>query len=282
MDTLSEVAVADADVATAAIYRSIMQHSGTGTPALIFRHFAVFPGFLDWTWRAVGEELESGQVILQALDAVARTRRVALPAIGARDLAAAGVDGAARPLLAGILASYNRMNPMNYSLIAAIRELIARPEARADDAAPLPPATARPLAPCPTLPPPVNVADMAEDLQQTMIALGKAIPSPGAQLVPTLYRHLAIWPELMRLLAPGLLAAIDSGVVAARMTELKAGMAPLVTSVTARARRKGLPPVPLDEPQAMLRTLDSFLVAIPQMTVIGAAIEAAMPPPVAR
>lgn len=282
MQALPEVAVADADAGTHAIYQSIMTRSGTGTPALIFRHFAVFPGFLDWVWQAVGDELATGQVMQNALDAVARTPLVVLPPVSDDDLAGAGIDAAGRTLLASILASYNRMNPMNLGLIAAISDLIARPGVAAGSLAPLGPAVARTPPPCPALPPPVNVRDMPADLRTSVIALSAAIPASGALLVPTLYRHLAVWPDLVRLIAPGILSAIERGDVATRMTDLRAEMSPLTASLTARAREKGLPPPPLEDAAAMVRTLASFLVAIPQMIVVGAALEAAMPPSVSR
>lgn len=273
MNTLPEVAVADADPATRIVYEDIMRHSGTGTPALIFRHFAVFPGLLPWTWQAVGGEVRGGEVLRHALEVVARTPRVVLAPVSADDLAGARVD---RTLLRAIFENYNRMNPMNYSLIAAIRDLLARPDAPAQRVAPLAAPAAKAPAPCPPLPPPVNVRDLPEDLQQTLVALSAAIPSPGVQVVPTLYRHLALWPELLRRLAPGILAAIERGEVAARVRDLQQAMQPLVATVIARARQQGLPRAPLGDPGAMVRTLDSFLVAIPQMIVVGAASEAAL------
>lgn len=278
MDTIAEVAVAEADAATRAIYQRIMQHSGTGTPALIFRHFAVHPGFLDWTWRAVGGEIESGRALRHAMDAVARAPRAELPAIGATELAGAGIDAGARRTLDAILTNYNRMNPMNFGLIAAIRQLISEqdPGAKGDPLA-FAEGGAVP-APCPALPPPADVRDLPDDLRETLTALSAAIPDSGVQVVPTLYRHLAIWPDLLRLVAPGILAAMARGEIAARMAGLRAEMAPLVASVTARVRAKSLPPPPLEAPERMVRTLDSFLFAIPQMIVVGEALEASMPP----
>lgn len=277
MEALPEVAVADADEATMSIYQRIMRRSGTGTPALIFRHFAVFPGFLDWVWQAVGDEVESGQVLLQSLDAVARARALDLPPVSDADLARAGVDADGRLLLGAIFANYNRMNPMNYGLIAAIRELIARPGSRPAESTTVKESFARMPTPCPTLPPPVVVREMPADLQQTMSTLSAGIPAPGARVVPTLYRHLAIWPDFVRLIAPGLLAALEKGDVTARMHDLGTEMRPLTNDIWMRASERNLPRPPLDAPEAMVRTLDSFLIAIPQMIVVGAALEAAMP-----
>ncbi len=86
----------------------------------------------------------------------------------------------------------------------------------------------------------------------------------------------------MRRLAPGILTATQSGEIAERVTALSSEMATLTAFFTDRARRRGLPAPPLSDPKAMARTLESFLIAIPLMIVIGNAIEAAMPPTVPR
>ena len=59
-EALREIAVKDADAETRHIYERIMTLTGVGSPALIYRYFAIFPGFLPWVWEFVGPELESG------------------------------------------------------------------------------------------------------------------------------------------------------------------------------------------------------------------------------
>ena len=45
-EALREIAVKDADAETRHIYERIMTLTGVGSPALIYRYFAIFPGFL--------------------------------------------------------------------------------------------------------------------------------------------------------------------------------------------------------------------------------------------
>ena len=124
-ETLPEVAVTDASPETAAIYERIMETTGVGSPALIYRHFAIYPGLLEWVWDTVGPELESGRAIAHALDAVRRTGVVALPGVDVKEMRNAGVDEDDHRVVDAMLATYNRMNPVNLSLITAIRDPVS-------------------------------------------------------------------------------------------------------------------------------------------------------------
>ncbi|MGJ3259152.1 MAG: hypothetical protein ACFE0S_06060 [Rhodospirillales bacterium] len=273
-ETLPEVAVNDASPEIAAIYERIMETTGVGSPALIYRHFAVYPGLLEWVWETVGPELESGRAIAHALDAVRRTDVVPLPPVAADEIRAAGVDAAAHRMVDAMLATYNRMNPVNLSLITAVRDLID-PAADPVAASSLPEVPDAPAATPRKLPAPVNLDDMPNHVRKTVLALSAAIPSPGTQVIPTLYRHLAIWPDFLTHLAPALLDAMQRGEVEARMDELNTNMKPLIADVIARARSAAAPP--LDDPAAMVRTLDAFLYTIPQLVVVGTALRTAIP-----
>ncbi len=276
-EVLPEVAVADADPETKRIYERIMTLTSVGSPALIYRHFATYPGLLPWVWEIIGAELESGRAVAHALHAVARTPVISLPAVTEETFGATGVDTRSRQIIDGMLASYNRMNPVNLSLITSIRTLIDPAALVAPAATPLadiaPPPPVSPFA----LPAPVNLSEMDDALRAVVLQLSAAIPSPGTQVIPTLYRHLAIWPQFLMHLAPALLAAMQRGEVEARMNDLISAMAPLTQSVTARARARNLGTPPLGDLHAMLKTLDAFLYTIPQLVVVGTALRASIP-----
>lgn len=276
-DTLPEVSVADAPPNIRAIYERMMVCAGTGTPALIFRHFAVTPGLLEWVWQAIGPDMESGHAAAHTFAAVASVPRIALPAIGISDMVRCGLDNDAQALVRVIVASYNRMNPINLSLIAAIRALIAGTDAPTEASPSLPALPSDQPPPPRKIPAPVNLSDMAPDLQAAVLKLSSAIPSPGVQVIPTLYRHLAIWPAFMLHLTPGIYDAIVRGEVKVRMDDLLRAMQPLIANVTSNARARTLPPAPIKDRAALSRTLDSFLYTIPQLIVIGGALEAALP-----
>lgn len=280
MQTVAELPVARAEGRVAGIYRAIMTASGTGTPALIIRHFATFPGFLEWVWEAIGAEIGTGEVLARALAAAGKTPAPPLDPLSAADLAAAGVED--RALLAAVLANYNRMNPMNFALIATIDRLLAGDEGASAPSRRTqgPPASAgmtgTPPDPVAPLPAPVDMATLPPDLARMLVALSDNLPQSGPRLVPTLYRHLALWPDLMRRLGPGILARLGDGSVARATARFEAEMTPVIDVVTARS--PALPPAPLADPREMRRTIATFLAAIPQMTVIGRSLDEALSP----
>ncbi|MBO6949304.1 MAG: hypothetical protein JJ855_15075 [Rhodospirillales bacterium] len=274
-ETLPEVAVRDAPPEIAAIYDRIMETTGVGSPALIYRHFAVYPGLLEWVWETVGPELESGRALAHALDAVRATNVVPLPPVSQAEMRSTGVDEDGQDMIGAMLTTYNRMNPVNLSLITAIRDLIDPAAETAETPSPLPEIPIAPTLTPVKLPAPIDLNAMPVHVRETVLALSAAIPSPGTQVIPTLYRHLAIWPDFLMHLAPGLLAAMRKGEVEARMNDLNANMRPLIDDVASRA--KGAAPAPLEDPAAMVRTLNSFLYTIPQLVVVGTALRAALP-----
>jgi len=276
-DVLPEVPVKEADPATRDIYERIMAATGVGSPALIYRHFAVYPGMLGWVWDIVGSPLESGYAAGHALNAVAATPVVPLPAVGTDEMRTDGVDLDAHRTIDAMLATYNRMNPVNLSLITAIRDLIADGSSPDTAPAPLPSVAVPPPATALKLPAPLDLDAMRDDAHRTVLELSAAIPSPGAQVIPTLYRHLAIWPDFLARIAPGLTDAMQRGEVEARMRDLNTAMQPLIDSVTHEARVGHPPPPPIDDAAAMIETLNAFLYTIPQLVIVGTALRAAIP-----
>tara|TARA_R110000868_G_scaffold31325_3_gene114944 strand:- start:50531 stop:51373 length:843 start_codon:yes stop_codon:yes gene_type:complete len=275
-ETLPEVSVTDADPATRAIYNQIMTATGVGSPALIYRHFAVFPGFLDWVWDVVGADLKSGQLAAHALGITHDIAVAKLPPMQRDEIIAYGVSAEDCTVIKAMLATYNRMNPINLGLMTTVREILAGTATAAESTAALP--RRDPVA-APTaskLPAPLNLDEMQPDVRAAVLMLSAGIPNTGGQVIPTLYRHLAIWPQLLLAIAPGLGDAMQRGEINSRMDDLMAAMAPVTADVQSRALSRGLAPAPLEDPAAMVRTLDSFLYTIPQLVVVGTALNAAM------
>lgn len=272
-DTLPEISAADAPPEIKVIYDQIMTLTGVGSPALIYRHFAVFPGFLEWVWDIIGPELENGHLVREAPAAVRRMEQISLPSMSKQDLADCGLSAPDIELLAAMFATYNRMNPVNLGLITAIRMMIAGQVDQSKSAVPLPLASPAKPATKIKLPAPVNLKDMDADLQATLLDISSAIPNTNGTVIPTLYRHLAIWPDLMRRIAPGLGSAIVSGEVDTKMDQVKDVIEPLTQEIIGRALGRGLGLAPVPDAAKMVETLDSFLVTIPQLIVLTLGLE---------
>ncbi len=272
-DTLPEVPAAEASPEIKAIYDQIMTLTGVGSPALIYRHYAAFPGFLEWIWGVIGPELENGYLVREAPAAVERMAPIEMPKITQQDLSDCGLTASDTHVFGAMLANYNRMNPVNLALNDAIRLMLGGKSDGSVEAKSLPPAASVPPATTMNLPAPIKLDDMDQDLQTTILDISSAIPNVNGVVIPTLYRHMAIWPDLMRHTAPGIAAVIASGAVNLQMERTKDAIAPLTQEVVGRARTRDLSPAPIADPAEMIRTLDSFLITIPQLIVLGNALE---------
>lgn len=279
MKPLEEISVATADPATLAIYHRMMSATGSGSPALIFRHMAVTPGLLNWVWKTLGDDVEAGWVQDAVWDVVASTPPVPIDPITQSVLAETGIDRGARNLINNMLTSYNRMNPVNLILIGAVRALISGAD-QLEPTAPEPTGrTARqpapPPAPLPELPPPPKVASLDAALQSAIRMLCKNLPNIGAEVTPTLYRHFAIWPEFMMAVASRLSAQL--GELDRETHAMNAACEPLIHELAHRARARLKGPPPITRSSDLARNLDAFGYLIPHLVVVGRAVEAALP-----
>jgi len=272
MSNLPEVHLAEADPATLAIYRKLMTAAGSGSPALIFRHMATYPGLLDWFWRAVGPEVEAGWPCRAVWEIVAREPIVPLPPITPELLARSGVDAAARATVGHMLVSYNRMNPMNLVATGAARALLTedRPDAGKFDQAP-----AAPPAPPPDLPRPLAIGSLDPGLRASVRALCRTIPDIGVDVTPTMYLHFAHWPKFMAAVAERLDPAMDR--IDEATHALHAACRPLIGALLEKARGRKPGPPPMTDPAPLVRVLDGFAYVIPHMVVVGTALAAALP-----
>jgi hypothetical protein len=278
MTTFPEVPFAEADPATLTIYRKLMTAAGSGSPALIFRHMATYPGLLDWVWAAVGDDLDAGWPREAVMRIVENQPRVLLPTFGAGELAADGVDATAREVIGHMLTSYNRMNPVNLIAVGAARALIAGDDL-APPAFPFSEHAAEPPAPPPDLPAPLKMEAIDDALNARIANICRTIPKAeiagaAVDVTPTMYRHFAIWPGFMNSVADRLDLAMEQ--LDTETLGFAAACRPLVSQLLQKAKARNVGPAPLDDPAQLLQVLDTFGYVIPHMVVVGEALEEAL------
>jgi hypothetical protein len=231
----------------AAVYAGLRDALGIPVVNLIWRHFATLPGALDWAWAtlrpAMGSaELQAGMARLEALvTAVPEALPVATP----EQLA--------------VIETYNRGNTENLLLLNALRLALAEP-AGGGVASPGPA-----LPPLPAVPPMPALGSLDAAALSDVRALAALHGEAGAATVPSLYRHLAIWP--------GMLAPLRAGVAA---LPLAATRDALMAEAMATARRllpALRPPGTAPHAAALKAALDAFAgQLIAEMTVVGIAL----------
>lgn len=255
---LAEVTEDAASGEIARIYGEIRRLSAVPFVALIYRHLATIPGALEAVWRAVGPLLESGQ--LQE-----RAWRLGRDAWTGPDVDATGVlrglqgDAAAR--ITEVIAAYNRANPVNLAIVTLIRQAPRGPGAPSvagdREGRALPPAI-RALPPIPAM------AALPADVRALVDAFGK----PGAPvvpvLVPTLYRHLAHWPEVLAVAQREVLPRLVSNAFQPAIDRFRSAILAEMATLDRRSAAA-------DEPllRELAPVMDRFTAVIPEMVVIG-------------
>jgi len=254
--SLPEIREPNASPAVAAIYRGLREGVGVGQVNLIWRHAAALPGVLDWLWAQAGPALTSGA------------------AAGARDRIAAAVAVpdiaplAAPPEVAALVETYNRGNLTNLALLTAIR---LRAQGVAGAAAV---ASATVGAALPEPPPLPRLAALPEDQVSIVRSLAARHGLSDPSVIPSLYLHLAHWPEILAAM-PAVLAPLFAGGAygAARDATVAAAeaQAPLLMSALGET-----PSVPAGM-AGFLATLAVFTrEVIPGMVPVGLALRAAL------
>ncbi len=244
-----EVHEADAPPQVAAIYAGLREAVGVPLVNLIWRHFAALPGggVLPWAWETI-------RPVARAAALAEGTGRMeaALAALAGPDAVAA--FPAATGGAAVVVEIYNRGNCTNLQLLTALRRAVAD-ETGVAGGVPLP--AGPPLPPLPPVPAMPRLETLDPATRAAVQALAALHGAEGATVVPSLYRHLALWPDLLPPLHAALAPLVHAGMIAR-------GREALVAEARATANRllPALRPppdaLPAEQRPAVLAALDAF------------------------
>ena len=150
---LAELQERDATGEIARIYAEIRRLWAVPYVSSLQRHLATRPGWLEWTWAALGPAFTSGRAQTAARRAADGLVVPRLARIPREALAVWGLDAAAQDAVRAACASFARVAPVNLVLAGLLRRLLGgeRPAG-----APAPEAAWTPPPPLGALPPLVD------------------------------------------------------------------------------------------------------------------------------
>ena len=206
------VTEAQADAATAAIFADIRDTMGIALVNLIWRHLAVMPAALSWSWNSLKPLYTSGDDLLGFL-----RQTLGLPVMSAfneqQRRAIAGIDEELG-VVDAVLRTYERGNAQNLVALCVLRLLLRRRGDGGDGA------TAVTGAGLPTravavnavdakrseradrvteaLPPLPAMAELSAEIRADIESLAEVwVPARHRGMIPSVFRHLAHWPVLL-------------------------------------------------------------------------------------
>lgn len=274
---LPELSEQDAGPGIAAIYEEIKACCRVPMVALIYRHLATHDGVLEWSWRALAPVMRSGALSRAAEEAAASPIDISLPPLAPDAAKALGLKPMDIATIAYIATAYNTANPHNIIAVRVLMTLLAADQAQGSTAADA--GTPAAAATFPALPPLVQLEDMPPALAERLGRLRVAGDDGSRGIVPTLYRHLAHWPEYLSVSAEALEPLFRSG-------EIEAAAARIASGADAAAVRLGGELAAHDSPEgrptggareALLATLGAFASTIPEMIAVGRLMVDALP-----
>ena len=221
-DPVPTITEAAAEGATAELYADIRATLGVPVVNLIWRHLAVFPGALEWTWQALKPAYESGAVAAHARALRDGLAIPLLPGLSAAGLRAAGLSGGDLAHIDMIQSAYERSNAMNMVALCAVAARLDGETASAADIAPAP-AEAPLVGEMPALlaleAMPAALAQLVQDLNRV---------GDRDEVLASMYRHLAHWPAYLALIHVLLAPLAAAG-----------ALEPLIREIIADGHRRG-------------------------------------------
>ena len=275
---LPELSEQEASHDIAAIYDEIKACCRVPMVALIYRHLATHDGVLEWSWRGLAPAMRSGALSAAAQHVATVPFDAALPSLTPEAVKLLGLKPMDIAAIAYIASAYNIANPHNVIAVRVLMAVLATDQAsgRAGVGAGSPVPTVQ----FPALPPLVQLEDMPPALAGRLKCLRIASDDGSRGIVPTLYRHLAHWPDYLMVSAEALEPLFRSGeieVAASNIThEADAAAARLYGELAAHDSTAGRPSGAARE--SLLVTLGAFAATIPEMIAVGRLIMNSLPP----
>ncbi|HEY7206247.1 MAG TPA: hypothetical protein VIA61_18215 [Methylomirabilota bacterium] len=271
---LAELREADATGDVAAIYDQIRRLWAVPYVSSLQRHLATRPGWLEWTWAAVGPVFSAGTAQTAAWRAADGLAVPRLAPISREALAVWGVDASGEAAIRATCASFVRVSPVNLVLAGLLRRLLdgERPSGRnGTPAAWTPPPSLGPL------PPLADPATRPAAERAVLAALGTRVG--GQVFVPGLYRMLAAWPAFLAHVATVLGPHQDDAATRAAGQRLLAGVDAEIPGLFAMLpslpTRPAMPPAA--EFGAVRAALDTYRKTSPEMVVFGRMLGDSLP-----
>ena len=263
-----EIPEAEATGVIRELYEDIKVTMNIGMINLIYRRMAPVDGVLEWFWNGVRPVLFSGEVdrALSSLTSDLDWRLV--PEVSASSLSSLDLGDREAEDLIRVVEDYNRGNSLNLLLLTAVAEHLRSGGSIAEvpSAAKKNPSV-KPL----DLPPIVPMSDMSQETASLVRALSAPISPAHQLLIPSLFRHLARWPEFLAFVSPYLTDMISSGELSRMSSILQGCAADWATDIGKNIRM----PVDVTTPDEVVQKfwLDEWQAytskPIPEMIVVG-------------
>jgi hypothetical protein len=274
MAAMREITESEASGATARIYNEIRVAYAAPYVSSLFRHLAIYPGLLEWSWEVTRPAFESGalqhtgwnQVDVSALPALAPISREAL-----REL---GVSVAGEAVIRDVCRTFTRVSPVNLVFAGCLARLL-RGQAGEMGSAPSP--APRDLPPALPQLPGMVPWDALDPTRRAVVDVFETTLA-GDAFVPGLYRILARWPGYLAYVARVLGPSLSDQQTLATCEAIADRVVEAAPEILATLPAPATPaPIGVDETERVLSAIAAYRGTSPQMVGFGTLLLNALP-----
>lgn len=261
---LPEIRESDAPPEIAAIYDDIRRCAALPQVNLIFRHLATRPPILEWVWESL-RPIYLSENLAEAATELSRSVPVVAPSPLPDWLDAAG-----RMECRTVLGAYNSGNPQNLiALTAFVQALDGAGQPAVGELTPRTDATDRSVTQAAAFPPIPRRDRLSAQTARTLDRLASR-HRVVAGVIPSLYVHLALWPQLLEPVDAFLTTCFEACDWTTAVDDVIATAAATSRDLAPHLALNPPPGIDETETQAMAETIRTFINAtIPEMVIIG-------------
>ena len=255
-DSLQEVPEAGAPERVATLYDQIRRGMRVPMVALFYRNLAGIDGALEWMWDVIAPLLDDGRLAVTAAR-IAHTGT--LDPLSPLDAAPGAID---------VIDAYNRANPLNFTCAAILAHLLAGerasggPKRGVDADGPA-------LCDAPEALPEMVETTAISPALQSGIGLLETSDTAGDGIIPSLYRHLAHWPDFLGEAIGALAPRFADGSLQTTARKIAAAGREETAALIAGATIAPLPAALVTHRDAVSTSVEKFSRRIPEMIVVG-------------
>ena len=265
MTALPELREGEAPPAIAAIYEDIKRATGIPQVNLIFRHLATVPGMLARTWDILGPLYLSGRI-----SDCAESLSQALPPPKAAGILAE-LDAADSDRVAEVLRFYNHANRHNLIALSALVRLGAEQHQRTDQSRTSikPTVSTGPSGSHFDVPRLPKLAELPDEPRRLVSELASRHGASEIGAVPSMYLHLAIWPQAISLAHDRIIGLMKTGSLASDTASVIDSANSLAADIAVQLAPGVRPPDTEAQAAALTRVAVFVENTIPEMVVVG-------------
>jgi len=271
-----EVAEDAADPNIHDVYQDIRNVLDLPNVNLLYRRLAVEPPALAWAWGLVRGPALAGLLDQGASDLAKALAAHPLPDLPDPALHVLGIDRKARAEIMKVLATFNSANPRN--LIGACLWQAALAGASRRMPAPIDIRKRRGAAPASNyqLPPIIQIDQMDADTAGIVMGLLKWRDPKMTATVPSLFRHLAHWPQFLAIALATIGPLHATGWVADTQKALLTNAKRLAENILSKGTEDFPPPSDTAARQAISEIANTYPEKISEMVVVGHVLAASL------